>query len=248
MAARLANDCFATDRPRLSHGDAIAILEQRIAPITDIETVTVDRALGRVLAEPIIAQHAVPAHANTAVDGYAFAAADNPPGRVEAWPVIGRAAAGHPHAGSHVPGSVVRIFTGAMMPAGTDTVVMQEDVTLVNGDVARIRFRPGLERGANVRRAGEDVTVGEKLYPAGTLLRPQDLAALAALGRATVECHRRLRIAIVSTGDEVVRAGARALSAGEVYDANAPMLAALSSLAGGEVADLGVWPDCGNRH
>jgi len=243
MAARLADDCFITDRPRLSHDAAIAILADRLVPIAETEPVDLDAAGGRILAEPVAALRAVPAHANSAVDGYAFAHDDLGSVRSAPWPVIGRAAAGHPHIGAHRSGHAVRIFTGAVMPAGTDTVVMQEDVELIDGEPARIRIRPGLKRGANVRRAGEDVAAGETLFNPGALLRPQDLAALAALGRAEVTCYRRLRIAVVSTGDEVVRPGARDLAPGEVFDANAPMLRALADLAGGEVADLGVWRD-----
>ena len=101
----------------------------------------------------------------------------------------------------------------------------------------------GLKAGANVRRAGEDVAAGTVLYGAGDTLRPQDLAALASIGRATVTCYQRVRVAIVSTGDEVVPAGGGELAPGQVYDANAPMLATLARLAGADVTTLGIWPD-----
>jgi molybdopterin molybdotransferase len=129
------------------------------------------------------------------------------------------------------------------MPEGHDTVVMQEDARFgtVNGrDVVGIP--PGLKVGANVRKAGEDVKAGEVLLKPGTVLRPQDLAALASIGMAEVQCFRRLKVGIISTGDEVVRAGA-AFGPGQVYDANAPMLSALIGSAGAVPVDLGVLPD-----
>ena len=119
---------------------------------------------------------------------------------------------------------------------------MQEDTELA-GDATRVSIRPGLKKGANVRRAGEDVKAGETLLRAGEIVRPQDLAALASIGLGEVACHKRLRIATVSTGDEVVRAGSRALVPGEVFDANAPMLRALAMSAGADVVDLGILPD-----
>jgi molybdopterin molybdotransferase len=129
------------------------------------------------------------------------------------------------------------------MPEGHDTVVMQEDVALSTGDGrALVAIPSGLKAGANVRKAGEDVKAGETVLEAGAVLRPQDLAALASLGIADVPCFSRLKVAIVSTGDEVVRAG-EALAKGQVYDANAPMLVPLVRSAGAHSTDLGVFPD-----
>jgi molybdopterin molybdotransferase len=140
-------------------------------------------------------------------------------------------------------GRAVRVFTGAVMPAGHDIVVMQEDVeTRTAGGQAFVAIPPGLKRGANVRRAGEDVAAGELLLQPGAVLRPQDLAALASIGMAEVPCFARLEVAILSTGDEVVRPGT-ALGEGQVYDANAPMLAALIASAGAVPRDLGILPD-----
>ena len=139
--------------------------------------------------------------------------------------------------------TAARIFTGAVIPEGHDTVVMQEDVrfgTIEGREVVGIPA--GLKAGANVRKAGEDVKAGEVLLEAGTVLRPQDLAALASIGAGEVQCFARLSVGIVSTGDEVVRPGAP-LAAGQVYDANAPMLFALIASAGATPVDLGVLPD-----
>jgi molybdopterin molybdotransferase len=137
----------------------------------------------------------------------------------------------------------VRIFTGAILPSGHDSVVLQEDVEAkVDGDRTIVSIPAGLKRGANVRRAGEDVEAGATLIEAGTVLRAQDLAALASLGMADAACFARLKVAVVSSGDEVVRPG-QPFSEGLVYDANAPMLQALIASAGAEPSDLGVLPD-----
>ena len=161
----------------------------------------------------------------------------------ENWPVAGRSAAGHPFLGVPPAGAAIRIFTGAVMPDGLDTVVMQEDTAPASDGSARVVIPAGLKRGANVRKAGEDVAEGATLLDAGAVLRPQDLAALASIGHSEVPVFDRVRVAIVSSGDEVIRPGSRPLGLGEVYDANAPMLASLADLAGTEVTDLGVWPD-----
>ncbi len=240
---RLVNDCFIADAPRLRHADAVRLLSSRITPIAGREVVPIASASGRVLAEAAVARHPVPAHTNAAVDGFAFAAGTFRGDGPESLTIAGRAAAGHPFEGSCPPGSAIEIFTGAVIPDGTDTVVMQEDVGRDRAFPDTVLVPPGLQRGANVRKSGEDVAAGVALYTVGDVLRPQDVAALASIGSDRVTVFERLRIAVVSTGDEVVRPGQRALGRGEVFDANAPMLAALAALAGGEVTDLGVWPD-----
>jgi molybdopterin molybdotransferase len=244
MTDKLLDDCFAHDGRRLRHGEALAILKQRIVPVAARETVPVAEAAGRILAEAAIAPRPVPAHTNAAVDGYSFAAADYDAAAGAELRVEGRAAAGHRLAAAPPPRSAARIFTGAAVPAGHDTVVMQEDVearTEAGGEIV-VAIPPGLKRGANVRRAGEDVQAGATLLRTGAVLRPQDLAQLASIGMAEVACFARLRVAIVSTGDEVVRPGT-AFAEGLVYDANAPMLAALVASAGAAPTDLGVLPD-----
>jgi molybdopterin molybdotransferase len=243
MTSKLLDDCFAHDRKRLRHGEALAILKRRIVPVATREAVPLAEAAGRILAEPAVAPRPVPSHTNAAVDGYSFAAADYDSATGNELPVDGRAAAGHRLERAPAPGSAARIFTGAVMPTGHDTVIMQEDVEIRTAAGATFVSIPaGLKRGANVRRAGEDVDAGETLLQAGAVLRPQELAALASMGMAEVACFARLRVAIVSTGDEVVRAGAP-FSDGLVYDANAPMLAALIASAGALPTDLGVFPD-----
>jgi molybdopterin molybdotransferase len=243
MTNKLLDDCFGHDNKRLRHGEALAILKQRVGPVAGIERVPLAVAAGRILAEEAVAPRPVPAHTNAAVDGYSFAAADYDPGTGTELPVDGRAAAGHRLERTPAPGTAARTFTGAVMPAGHDTMVLQEDVKARTVDGRTMVAIPaGLKRGTNVRRAGEDVQAGETLLRAGAILRPQELAALASIGMAEASCFARLKVAVISTGDEVVRPGA-ILAEGQVYDANAPMLAALIASAGAVPGDLGVLPD-----
>lgn len=240
---KLLDDCFLHDRDRLRHDEALAILATRVTPIASVERIAIAHAAGRLLAETVAASEPVPAHTNAAVDGFAFAAADYDRAAGSSFALVGRAAAGHPLSTGIRPGEAARILTGAVMPEATDTVAMQEDVRL-EGEARRVHIPGGLKPGANVRKAGEDVQRGEKLLDAGHLLRPQDLAALASIGRAEVDCFAPLSVALLSTGDEVVRPdGARPLARGQVYDANAPMLAALVASAGARATDLGIVPD-----
>ncbi len=244
MADKLVDDCFRPGSPRLSHAEAIALLKARMRPLPNAETVPLAEAAGRVLAATVSAPHPVPAHTNAAVDGYAFAFTGYDKAKGTRFTISGRAAAGHPTAGPTAAGTAVRIFTGAIIPDGSDTCVMQEDVRLEGeGAQAAVTIPPGLKQGANVRRAGEDVAAGSTLFTAGSLIRPQDLAALASVGCGQISCRARLRVAVVSTGDEVIAPGTRALAPGEVFDANAPMLASLATLAGCDVSNLGIWPD-----
>jgi len=255
---RLQDDCFRTGQARLRHDEAISILKKRSAAVTGHEQVELATCADRVLAASITAARAVPAHTNAAVDGYAFAATSNTRANGARLAVAGRAAAGHPFAVACAPQTAVRIFTGATMPDGADTVVMQEDVVLygpagsVSGEIAReppvveppiVEIPAGLKPGSNVRKAGEDVAAGTMMFAQGHVLRPQDLAALASIGLAQVPCFARVRVAIVSTGDEVIAPGRSELRPGQVYDANAPMLAALCRNAGADVEMLGIWPD-----
>lgn len=239
---KLLDDCFLHDTDRMRHDEVVALLKSRVGPVVGRETVSLAAANGRTLAAAAVARHPVPAHTNAAVDGYAFVHGGYDAKEGALLPVSARVSAGHPLATPVAPGTAARIFTGAVMPDGLDCCAMQEDCEVLDGG-ARVRIPGGLKRGANVRKAGEDVALGETLLAAGHIVRPQDLAALASIGIAEVECQARLKVAIVSTGDEVIRPGSRALAPGEVYDANAPMLTALAALAGCDVSDLGVWPD-----
>ena len=243
MDTKLLDDCFRNDRARLRHDEALAILQQRLRPVAQPERVPLAEALNRILAQAVVADHDVPAHTNAAVDGYSFAAADYDKDAATTLELRGRAAAGHPLTGMAERATAARIFTGAVMPEGHDTVVMQEDVeTLIADGRTILRIPSGLKPKANVRKAGEDVKAGTTVLEAGSVLGPQDLAAMASLGRAEVSCYARLRVATLSSGDEIVRPGS-ALRPGQVYDANTPMLQGLIAGMGAGTADLGVLPD-----
>ena len=247
MTPKLIDDCFVLDKDRLPHHEALAILKSRVRPMVGTEPVRLSEAAERFLAEPIISPRPIPAHDNAAVDGYAFAASDYDSEKGAALRILGQAAAGHPHEGPVLAGSTIRIFTGAVVPPGLDTVAMQEDVRIEDCDGARWALvPPGLKPGANRRRAGEDTKMGDVLIDAGTRLRPQEVASAAAAGLGDVSCFARLKVAILSTGDEILRAG-EPFAAGKVYDANAPMLQGLISATGAEAIDLGVLPDTPER-
>lgn len=242
VAPPTTDDCFRPDAARLSHNRAIELLCARIVPLTATERLALADAAGRYVNRDISAVLPVPAHTNSAVDGYAYAQPARPPTGL--LPIIGRSAAGHPFAGDVAARpSAVRVLTGGALPAGTDTVAMQEDCGLDPASPSHVVVPAGQKRGANVRQAGEDLAAGQTVITPGARLRPQDLAALAALGLGHVEVTVRPRIAIVATGDEVQTAGSGALHPAHVYDANSDMLAEIVKSAGGAVTHLGIWPD-----
>jgi molybdopterin molybdotransferase len=243
MTAKLIDDCFVLDKDRLPHDEAIAILKARVRPVVGVEQVDLADAEGRFLAEDIVSSRPIPAHDNAAVDGYAFGYAAHDRQRGVGLKVIGQAAAGHPFSGIPPADGAVRIFTGAVMPQGLDTVAMQEDVRLEQeGDQLRAIIPAGLKQGANRRLAGEDAKASEVLLKAGARLRPQDVATAASTGLNRLNCFAKLKVAVLSTGDEILRPG-ESFSPGKVYDANAPMLHGLLNTAGAEAANLGVLPD-----
>ena len=238
---KLLDDCFLHDGDRLRHGDALALLKDRVKPVTDLELVDLGKANGRILGQVIKAPRPVPATDNSAVDGYAFAHGDylSHGGRL---PISDRVVAGHPATKPLAPGTAARIFTGAVMPENADTIVMQEDTTLVSGDPDLMVVAEGLKMGANCRKAGEDLAEGETILDTGTRLRPQDIAAIASTGLDRVSCFAPLRLALVSTGDEILRPG-EAFSPGKVYDANHFLLRGLLEGVGAEISDLGILED-----
>ncbi len=243
MTRKLRDDCFLHDSDRLTHAEAVAILRQRMVTVVDAEQVPVDQAPGHILAEDIIAPRNIPASDNAAVDGYAFAFSEYDEGKGSTLKVSARASAGHAVSDKIEQGTAARIFTGAAMPGGMDSVVMQEDIdTETRDNDIWVTIPGGLKQGANCRLAGEDVKQGEIILSARCRLRPQDAACAAAAGNATLPCYKSPRVAVYSTGDEIIRPG-KALEAGQVYDANAPMLRGLIEAAGAQCFDLGVLPD-----
>ena len=219
---------------------ARAAIHAAIGPVQERETVALAQALGRVLAADVVSPIDVPAHDNSAMDGFAFDGALLGAGAALALPVLATVFAGRPLAGVVAAGSCVRIMTGAVMPGGTDTVVPHElcrvESGLVHLSVGVVQPRE------NLRRRGEDLQQGRAALQRGRRLRPADLGLVASLGIATVPVYRRLRVALFSTGDEL-RAPGQDLPAGCVYDSNrTSLLAALQSL-GMEVIDLGLVRD-----
>jgi molybdopterin molybdotransferase len=237
-ARRLMDDCFLHDKDRLKHGEALKLIAERVVRITESESAALADTHGRVVAEDIFAPRDVPDFANAAVDGYAFAYTSLEPGETKL-KVRLRVAAGETADVTLDPREAARIFTGAAMPPGSDTCVMQEDVT-VKGEW--IAVPPGLKQGANCRRAGEDLKRGAIVARRGDRLRPQDIAAIASTGRAAIPCYERLKVGLLSTGNELVRPGAE-LKRGHVYDSNHSMLRGLVSASGAEAVDFGIAPD-----
>lgn len=239
---RLIDDCFLHDRDRLRHHEALAILKERVTPVADAEPLPLEDCLERVLAEDVTAQRNVPLADNSAVDGFAFRHADFDEAggffRLEQ-----RIAAGHAGNDLLPPWGAARIFTGAVMPPGADTVAMQEDCDTHDQDGQNFVIVPqGLKKGANCRLAGEDVTEGTTILTAGQRLRPQDVAAIASTGRAKVSVFRRLKVALVSTGDELRRPG-NLVTVGDVYDSNHYLLRGLCGTLDLETSDLGILKD-----
>ncbi len=218
--------------------DAQSFVIGACSPLTPQDVSFVD-AEGLVLAADVVAAEQVPPFDNSAVDGYAVRAADTKSTPVEL-PVVDEVAAGA--ASDHLlqPGETIRIMTGAPMPAGADAVVMVEETDRLGDD--RVRINAGVESGAAVRRAGDDVQPGDLLFPEGTVVTPAIVGVLASINAATVSAYPRARVAVLSTGDELVEDG-RALAPGEIRESNRKMLAGLLRDAGCEVVDMGTVRD-----
>jgi molybdopterin molybdotransferase len=238
--AQLSDDCFAFGGPMMSVDDAVAIIAARVTAVQEVETVDLKNADGRILAAGISAPLPLPPFTNSAVDGYAVRSGDLSDKAEQAFPVAGRVQAGASAGEPVMPGRAMRIFTGAPMPEGADTVFMQEDVRI---DAAgKVVLPQGLKPGANVRPAGEDIGAGTLALPAGQRLRPQDVALAAAFGLARVDVRRRIRVAVFSTGNELVSPGSPRAAA-QLYDSNRFMLMAMLARLGCEVSDLGILRD-----
>jgi molybdopterin molybdotransferase len=238
--AQLSDDCFAFGGPMMSVDEAVGIIAARVTAVQDVETVSLTEADGRVLAKDISAPLPLPPFTNSAVDGYAVSSRDLPKEKEQAFLLTGRVQAGASAIEAIKPGHAVRIFTGAPMPQGADTVFMQEDVRIEND--GRVVLPAGLRPGANVRPAGEDVAAGHSALAAGRRLRPQDVALSAAFGLTNIEVIRRIRVAVFSTGNELVSpGGSRAMS--QLFDSNRFMLMAMLRRLGCEVSDLGILRD-----
>lgn len=221
----------------MAYDDAMTQLRGRVVPTVRTEVVPLKLALGRILAEDITAPRDVPAHDNSAVDGYAVFF-DDLDGDTRL-PVTGRIPAGYVLDRAAKRGEALRIFTGAPMPDGPDTVFMQEDVD-VDGDY--VTLPAGIKRGANRRKRAEDVHEGDVIVGQGAKLRPQEIGVIASVGHGSVTVYQRLKAAVFSTGDEVRDPGDDA-PAGCIYDANRYTVTALLEGMGCAVTDLGILPD-----
>ncbi|HEY6995119.1 MAG TPA: gephyrin-like molybdotransferase Glp [Xanthobacteraceae bacterium] len=237
--AQLTDDCFAFSGPLLAVDEVERIIRERVSPVAEIEAVALAAADGRVVARDVVAPIDLPPFDNSAVDGYAVRHADLAAGAETRLAVVERVTAGHAAARALAAGAAVRIFTGAPMPAGADTVFMQEDVRAERDTVT---VPPGLKAGANRRLAGEDVRAGSVVLPAGRRLLAQDVALAAAVGLTALEVFRRVRVAVFSTGDEIVEPGTPR-PAPALFDANRYLLAGLLERHGAATTDLGILPD-----
>jgi molybdopterin molybdotransferase len=237
--AQLSDDCFAFSGPLLPLDEMELLIRARVTAVSETEEVALAQARGRVIARDVIAALDLPPFDNSAVDGYAVRHADLSADGETRLAIIARVAAGHAPAGALKQCAAVRIFTGAPMPAGADTVFMQEDCRTEDRSVI---LPAGLKAGSNRRLAGEDVRAGTIVLPAGRRLQAQHVALAAAIGLTQLSVRRGLRVALFSTGDEIVEPGAT-LPAAALFDANRYLLVALLAPLGVEVTDLGILSD-----
>lgn len=221
----------------ISLEDAQQKMLQQLTPISDSLNVSLFEAAGRITAKPILSPLDVPSFDNSAMDGYALRLADIAPDRV--LPVAGKAFAGAPFNGEWPAGSVIRIMTGAPIPAGCDAVVMQEQTEQRDGGIV---ITAPVQAAQNIRRIGEDIQAGKQVLDAGVRLGAAELPLLASLGIAEVSVLRKLRVAIFSTGDELQAVG-QPLAEGQIYDTNRFTVALMLNKLGCEVIDLGVIAD-----
>jgi molybdopterin molybdotransferase len=237
--AQLSDDCFAHDRALLPVEEAARLMAAQVPPITETEIVALAAAVGRVAAEDIAAPMALPSFENSAVDGFAVRHGDIGASSETRFKIVERVFAGTKPARALAAGEAARIFTGAPMPAGADTVYMQEDCRIENDAVI---VPAGLKLGANRRLIGEDLRAGALAISAGRRLKPQDVALVAALGIDKIRVRRRVRVALFSTGDEIVEPGKK-LPPAALYDANRYLLLGLLDRLGAATDDLGILAD-----
>ena len=223
------------DPNAMSVAQARQFIAQFLSPVAETENVKTMQALGRVLAADIVSPSNVPNHNNSAMDGYAFKYSEG----AKIVKVIGTAFAGQPFVGSVKAGECVKIMTGAVIPNGADTVVMQER-TAIKSDSITLLEAP--VKGANVRQAGEDLKIGQTVLAKGHVLKPADLGLIASLGVGELSVFRKLKVAFFSTGDELVSVG-RSLLEGQIYDSNRYTIFGMLSRIDAQISDLGVVPD-----
>ena len=227
------------DQTPLTVDEACSLIQSQIKPISCINKIEIRSALVRFIAEDIYSKINVPSHTNSAMDGYAINGNDIPLKENAKLDVVCTVLAGQPFTGKINAGECARIMTGGMMPAGTDTVIMQEDVERTN-DI--ITIQACHITGQNVRQAGEDLAIGQVALHKGQKIMPAELGILASLGLSEIKVQRRLRVAFFSTGDELRSIG-ETLADGEIYDSNRYSLYGMLSRLGVEIIDMGVIAD-----
>lgn len=243
----MANDEIKKDPSCMDDYDPNSIIPEKaldnifnaITPVTKTESLPVREALGRVLANDIKSEINVPSGRNSAMDGYAIKGADIPATGTQELSVIGTCLAGNPYQGAIKEGECLRIMTGAIMPEGSDTVVIQERVE-TSGD--SIKIGTDTKQGDNVREAGEDLSIGDLVLKKGMRLTPADIGLLASLGYAEVSVFQNIKVAFFSTGDELRSVGEE-LDDGAIYDSNRYTLYGMLSRLGVEIIDMGVVKD-----
>ncbi len=243
--AQLSDDCFAFGGKLTPVHEALADLLERLVVVAGAETVPLAEAAGRFLAEDLVSDRSVPPHNNSAVDGYAVFFDDLQPDGPTQLPVAGRIAAGHPLTEPASRGTALRVFTGAPMPDGPDTIFMQEDCEIPDTGShgsGSVVLPPGIKRGSNYRLAGEDIEAGVTVLRTGRRLRPRDIGLAASIGCDRLSVRSPLRVALFSTGDEVHEPGTPA-PPGCIYDANRHALAAQLRGLGCAVTDMGILAD-----
>nr|MDT0253088.1 molybdopterin molybdotransferase MoeA [Endozoicomonas sp.] len=231
------SDCCATDGLMRLEA-ALTTLINGVKPVSETEKVSLEACLGRILAERIVSPVNVPPHDNSAMDGYAMALKDLQ--HNDTLPLAGQSLAGHPFAGEIPAGHCIRIMTGACIPAGADSVIMQEQTETTDQG---IRFLQKPEKpGNNIRQAGEDIPEGSLVFTPGRKILPQDIGLLASLGIANVPVYRKVKVAVFSTGDELKLPG-ESLGQGDIYDSNRFVIKAMLSKMEIDIIDLGKIPD-----
>lgn len=239
---KLTNNCFSLPRGVnwMPVSEALSKLKKSLEIIAQVEEILVDEANGRILSKSPKAIRSSPPVSNSAVDGFGFAHSSLTPGKQTLKLQKGFSAAGIPFNSKVKPGYAIKIFTGAPLPTGVDTVVLKEDTNFNDLEVA---FSSSLRIGSNTRRQGEDINKGKKILEVGSTIRPPDLALLKSVGVNTVSVYKKLKVGVLSTGNEIVSSFNKNISEFQIYDSNKLMLMTLVSNWGFEAIDLGIVQD-----
>ena len=236
---QLSNDCFKHSKKRISLENAVFILEKRIKCIKETQKIKLDQALGRILSKDIISKINVPPFNNSAVDGYAFKYSDLNKKNETTLKLVGRITAGQNFNKKIKTGEIARIFTGAKVPEGADTVIMQEDC---NDTDNQIVLKPGIFKEANIRKKGEDIKYGKKILLKGSKLKAQDIGLIASIGIKEIHVFEKLTVGIFTTGNELYEPGTKTSNSG-IYDSNRYCLKNLLKTINCSVKDYGIKKD-----